>query len=660
MKSQLKAFVGHSFTDDDQVVVQKFLKFLTQIAEIDNRFSWEHAEHAEPKELADKVLQLIEDKNLFIGICTKKEAVIEQHKLSRSKSKKKILIGDEAEFSFKTSDWIIQEIGLAIGRAMSIILLLENGIRQPGGLQGNLEFISFERDAPEKSFGKILEMVQFLLPKARAVLVEQSESRAIPEKQAEAEEQPMDDKLQPQEDWDFQKYRFALLRKTMTDDAEGAEKINEAFLASHLVQQTEYREMWEALGEYFRILLGKGGKLTKLEVLAKMYPENAQVQGFLARAYNQYEDYNRAATQYKVAAEKATNKDDEFMFYGKTALSYTRNGLKHEADVAIGKMKAFISEVENGEVEFIRILNEIADITDNKDLYFGLTEQLLHINPDDMDSRFRLAFKYSEINKNELALYHYLKIPYGERGAGTWNNIGVGFYHCNLSSKSIKAYREAEKLGETLAMANLANKLIDSGFLDEAEEICKQALKNENYHKNVIESISRIKSIPEEEEKQEKTILDMVRPLSEFYKGYGHASMSADIGDHEGNWRGPLCDLKLVIKDNQLIANGSYEEKKQEQAVGLAAAFGGGIGVEGLQKKKHKRVKYEGQIFGKAVKGFFTEKADEEDGILASLLTSSERKSDVLMILSEDLREIKVYEKDTGKDLKFYSLKRIE
>ena len=78
----LRAFVGHSFTDDDAEVTRKFLKYLGQLAELYPTFSWEHAEPAEPEVLAEKVKRLLVGKNLFIGICTKKERVISPSALS--------------------------------------------------------------------------------------------------------------------------------------------------------------------------------------------------------------------------------------------------------------------------------------------------------------------------------------------------------------------------------------------------------------------------------------------------------------------------------------------------------------------------------------------------------------------------------------------------
>ena len=46
----------------------------------------------------------------------------------------------------------------------------------------------------------------------------------------------------------------------------------------------------------------------------------------------------------------------------------------------------------------------------------------------------------------------------------------------DFPSKSVDTYRRAEGLGETLAMSNLAQKLIKAGFLKEADEISSAML----------------------------------------------------------------------------------------------------------------------------------------------------------------------------------------
>jgi hypothetical protein len=209
-------------------------------------------------------------------------------------------------------------------------------------------------------------------------------------------------------------------------------------------------------------------------------------------------------------------------------------------------------------------------------------------------------------------------------------------------------------------MSNLAKKLIKAGFLEEAEEICNRAFKNKDYHKNILDDVSRIKAIPEEEEKKEKTILERVSPLSEFYREYGCASLRNNPVDLEGQWRGPLCDLEVRISDDSFTATGTYESGGTGlNYLSLATAFG-----VTPNKKKSYNVKYEGQVFGRTIKGFFIESVDEESRSVtpATLLGSSEtdNKAEVLMILSDSLEVIRVYEKGKNKDFKFYSLKRID
>ncbi|WP_298872209.1 hypothetical protein [uncultured Bradyrhizobium sp.] len=124
---EIKAFVGHSFTDGDAQVVRKFTDYFDSITRSHPQFSWEHAENAEPRILTEKVLRLIEDKNTFIGICTRKEQATSPSKLKSLLLQPQSWKIGKVDLAWKTSDWIIQEIGLAIGRRLNIILLIEEG-----------------------------------------------------------------------------------------------------------------------------------------------------------------------------------------------------------------------------------------------------------------------------------------------------------------------------------------------------------------------------------------------------------------------------------------------------------------------------------------------------------------------------------------------------
>lgn len=651
--SQIKAFVGHSFPSDEDAVVRAFLKFLDQVKAMNIGFNWDHAEVAEPKELADKVMRLIEDKNLFIGICTNKELTVAPSKLERGFFNKKILKGDETQFSAKTSDWIIQEIGLAIGRKMELILLVEEGVRQPGGLQGNIEYITFDRSAPEKSFVKLLEMIQALRPKARVLTVEETQTTAAPPSETQEAKKAGDEWLQPKPEWKRRNYELAFMHVVANENEQGEKSIGDAYLATADGQVPENRESWEAFCEYMRLAFGKRGDLAKLQELAKVYPNNSGVQRYLAKGYQEYQEFEKAADYFEVAAEKSADAKSELAKYGEAAIAYFRAGVQQKTRTILGKMRSLVPKVDDGESVLIKTMRDIAEQANDKDLLLGFTERLIHLHPEDTSSRFSLAYKYSEVGYHDVSLLHYLKIPHQERGAATWNNLGVEFDHFEFQSKSVKAYRKAEELGETLAMSNLAQKFIKAGFLEEAERICNNAVKIEDYHKNIGYAISRIKDVPEEEEKKEKETVAKGAPLSEFYREYGRAASKDDVPNITGTWDSERCPLKLEIKDGKLVAEGTYE---RETLANIFALGLGGGGTSTSPKGTKYSARYEGIASGHTVKGSISIEEVGKPVKVRSLLADAGNSKEVLMVISDNLMEIRVWEKGAADTGRFYTL----
>ncbi|HEY2920619.1 MAG TPA: hypothetical protein VGL70_08520 [Candidatus Binatia bacterium] len=656
--SQLNAFVAHSFAREDHEIVESILKFLNQVKAMDIGFTWESAEPAEPKDLADKVMRLIKDKNLFIGICTVKEGAIEPPYLNGTMFSREVFKVNERNISWKTSDWIIQEIGLAIGRGLGLILLVEKGLRQPGGLQGNLEYIEFERSSPEKSLGKVLEMIRALLPKAKALPVAQTEIDTATEEKRSVDEDKSRELLEPKQNWHTQDYEWALLDAVAMRNEEAEKRITEAYLATVEGQIPANHARWSALRERLLITFGQRGKLRTLEKLAADHSENSDVQRYLGLAYSDYEEYMKAGQSFILAAKKADDKKTQMARYADAAIAFTRASQKEPAEDAFKRMKALALQVDDGEVVLIKTLRELADIKHDRDLFFGSAERHLELYPDDTDSRFSLAYKYSQAAENELSLFHYSKIPFQQRTAATWNNLGVQFEHCGLPSKSVEAYRRSEELGETLAMSNLAEKLIKAGFLKEAAEICSRANRIPDYHKNVSQTISKLKAAPEDEQNNEKNVLGKAKPLSDFYRDYGRATAHAELGEYTGRWRGPDCDLLVTINGKSFLAEGDYETA-QSGTLRLAML---GVGLRSLGKPQQMdkyHVKYTGEIYGRAVNCNVT-RQDVNQIVPTTLLSDLVNRKKALMIISESLREIRVYEKDSADKAKFYELTRLE
>ena len=108
--SQIRAFVGHSFVEEDAELVRKFLQQFRRISGLHPAFSWVSAEAAEPKVLSEKVLSLVHDANLFIGICTRKELVVDPHVLSIPLLQPAMRKASKYNFRWETSDWMTRTL----------------------------------------------------------------------------------------------------------------------------------------------------------------------------------------------------------------------------------------------------------------------------------------------------------------------------------------------------------------------------------------------------------------------------------------------------------------------------------------------------------------------------------------------------------------------
>jgi hypothetical protein len=80
---EIKAFVAHSFSSADKGLVDTFVEHFRNLERVLPHFSWDHAQEAEPAPIPGKVLAKIEDKNLFIAICTRMERVVPEGALSK-------------------------------------------------------------------------------------------------------------------------------------------------------------------------------------------------------------------------------------------------------------------------------------------------------------------------------------------------------------------------------------------------------------------------------------------------------------------------------------------------------------------------------------------------------------------------------------------------
>jgi len=115
------AFVAHSFAPEDKEIVDLISQFLTKLG-----LKCDSGRRPEPKGISEKVRERILGAELFVGIFTRRN--------------------QNPDGTFSTSAWTVEEKAAAITAGKRLLLFVEEGVSEFGGLQGDYEFIRFDRE----------------------------------------------------------------------------------------------------------------------------------------------------------------------------------------------------------------------------------------------------------------------------------------------------------------------------------------------------------------------------------------------------------------------------------------------------------------------------------------------------------------------------------
>jgi hypothetical protein len=120
------AFVGHSFAEREREVVSSVVQALASVG-----IHTETGERPAADKISVKVKRRIEAQHMFVGVFTRGD------RLGRRQR-------------WTTSAWVIDEKAYAHARGKRLILLRENGVDSIGGIQGDQEYIPFDRARLDK------------------------------------------------------------------------------------------------------------------------------------------------------------------------------------------------------------------------------------------------------------------------------------------------------------------------------------------------------------------------------------------------------------------------------------------------------------------------------------------------------------------------------
>ena len=257
-----------------------------------------------------------------------------------------------------------------------------------------------------------------------------------------------------------------------------------------------------------------------------------------------------------------------------------------------------------------------------RDRAFALYELAISLDPTNASLRFDVAHAYGDLDAETLAFYHYSRIVEQEPdNNGAHNNLGVAAASLEMQSVAVTHYRRAEALGNTLASANLAWKLITAGFLPEARAMLDAAAANPEMHRNVLSALGGIaKAESTDDERREQAIKrarwyrDVARvvgeslasgcaPSAEFEGSYQHDSTSLAIHvTATGNATGTITATfqtrdfaGTIVGDSMSII---WTSRKQERTTLLGSLYDGktGHGVFAFRNGLLEGYTYEGDL----------------------------------------------------------------
>jgi len=652
----ITAFVGHSFDENDKSLIRRFLDYFDSIKGIVNEFNWDHAEKAEPKILSKKVREKMEGKNLFIGIFTKRKKEIDDSKLNRRGlfNKKKIITNEE-DYYWITSDWIIQESGYALGKGMDQIFLLEDGVNSVGGLQGDIEHINFSREYPEGCFQKLQEMIGALIPKEK--IEKGKEISDIPKaSEKEKPEIPMKGETEKlKAEWNRKDYDIALVQAIIDKNESKEKEIYEEYLSTLTEENIEEIVDWKVNYLLAKSLFKNIDVSDEIKRLVDENPEHALARWLLGNIYEKFKNYKLASNEYLKSAQYTKDPSIKISRLCQGAISKAKAGEYEEAIEIVGNI--FNEKFTKGDSDLFLLLTTLADITLERgelEKYTAFCEGALLIKPEIHNLRFSLAYKYSEMKMNPLALYHYKILTENEPSETNWNNIGVAYSRLEMNAKAISAYNKSEELNGTLAMSNLAHKLISAGFLDEAQGICDKAVKIKNYDKRVGSAILKIGDVRNEENEKENKVLENINDRRKFSIEFAMAFRPNEKVELPSKWKSSLCDLDIKIQDGRFLAKGEYQSQEEDDSALFRALI---MKTQSSSEPTHLKriVTYEGIIKGRAIEYNLSISQRPGEGPAEKEIIHKNG----LMAILKDKTEILVLEKDKDNKEELYSLKPI-
>lgn len=348
------------------------------------------------------------------------------------------------------------------------------------------------------------------------------------------------------------------------------ERANDAFQRVQLEEKNPSRRLMnEVFYLYRRLQSGDTAALSRIKDLAESSEQLPDVSSeaylYLGIAYQTVGSFDRALEQQQRAIELAQNESQKAQATLGAANSLDRLG---ERDRAFRLLRE-IAASTNDDDQAAHLYRRIAEMYEetNEHLMRALAlERALYRTPENTHIRFDAAYSYNDADMRDMSYLHYQRILQVEpQHSMALNNIALDYSSLDLPIKAVESLRKSYSLGETLAAANIANRLLQVGFADDAESLLTEAVRADEPHRNVHSGLSSISTQREKESKKSDQLTNLARQKQTFLLAYSNLLMSADqpSWSFEGSWVAHAGTVVTFALEGGIL--GGYWEEAQRR-----------------------------------------------------------------------------------------------
>lgn len=415
---------------------------------------------------------------------------------------------------------------------------------------------------------------------------------------------------------------------------------------------TDDKALWYAFVLRYSHKLGDEKAIGKLEEIVKINSNKPEVIKQLAYRYRDMGEFDRAREKFLLAKDQynitdETQKELIVDCYIQASWCLANDDKYNDA---IDMLKQLLGKNELQEQK-AKILSGMADIAKDKQVneeFICYSEASLNVDPLNTDLRFSLAYTYSDIGCERLALLHYKKLTDITTNIVALNNLGVCYSRLKLKAKSITSYLRSAEGKETLAIGNLAHSYLDSGFINDAKKLIDKAYKlsTEGIEVNprVASALRELNNLQQEEQKSEKKLLEEAGKEREFRVKYSEVLLTNKYIEKKkinGSWETPWGVTNIVLDER----SNSFQIKmhqKIEMLPRYASTLATSLGFLQPVKQENRYIKIDGQLYG--LTGRYQIQIDDTEQ--TSLLTGGKIYSATgYMVINENFDYINIMEK---------------